>query len=178
MQTSKNFAELEELLKHLGAPVGASECHGFVCAQLCMNAETDVSSWRQCLGGEGEQFESTLARISQATAKELEATDFSFDLMLPSEEATVAVRADALAQWCRGFLFGLGSSGLTEAGLTGECRELVEDMERISRARAELKEGEEFALMELIESVRIGALSVYHELQPIRTRTENSKSVH
>lgn len=178
MQTAKNFAELEDLLKHLGVPVGASECHGFVCAQLCMNTGADVSSWRQCLGGEGEQFEATLARISQATAKELEATDFSFDLMLPSEEATVAVRADALAQWCRGFLFGLGSSGLTEAGLTGECRELVEDMERISRARSELEEGEEFALMELIEYVRIGALSVYHELRPIRTRVEDSKSLH
>ena len=173
MQAAKNFAELEDLLKHLGAPVGASECHGFVCAQLCMNAEADIGSWRQCLGGEGEQFESTLSRLSQATAEDLEATDFSFDLMLPSEEATVAVRADALAPWCRGFLYGLGSSGLT-----GECRELVEDMERISRARAELEDGEEFALMELIEYVRIGALSVYHELQPIRTRTQDSKSVH
>lgn len=177
MQAAKNYTELEELLKQLGAPVGASECHGFVCAQLCTNTRADVDSWRECLGGEGDEFEATLARISEATAGELESADFSFDLMLPSDEATVAVRADALAQWCRGFLFGLGNSGLTDAGLTGECRELVEDLERISRARAELENGEEFALMELIEYVRIGALSIYHELRPLRTRKQD-KSLH
>lgn len=179
MQTAKNYTELEDLLTRLEAPVGASECHGFICAQLCMNARADVTSWRECLGAEGDEFEATLARISQATAEQLEATDFGFDLMLPSEAATIAVRTDALSQWCRGFLFGLGNSGLTEAGLTGETREMIEDMERISRAQVEQEQGEEFALMELIEYVRIGALSVYYELRPMRTADDGSqKSLH
>lgn len=133
-----------------------------------MNVEPDRRSWRVCLGAEGAMLETTLERVVETTRRALEAPDLSFDLMLPSDEATLPVRAEALAQWCRGFLFGLGNSGLTEAGLSGECRELVEDMDMISRARAELSDGEEFALMELIEYVRIGTLSVYHELRPSR----------
>lgn len=133
-----------------------------------MNTEPDRRSWHECLGAEGEALEVTLARLTDTTRSALEAPDFSFDLMLPTDEATLPVRAEALAQWCRGFLFGLGNSGLTEVGLGGECREVVSDMDKISQARAELSEGEEFALMEIIEYVRIGTLSVYQELRPLR----------
>jgi len=178
VQAAKHFSELENLLHRIGAPVGASECHGFLCGQLCMDARADVDSWRECLGGEGDEFEATLARISQATAGELQSDEYSFELMLPAEEASVAVRTEALAAWCRGFLFGLGNSGLTESVLTGECRELVEDLERIGRARAELEGEEEFALMELIEYVRIGVLTVFHELRPLRSNQQGSKSLH
>lgn len=143
-----------------------------------MNAEADQRTWRECLGAEGAVLESTLARVTEATRSALEAPDFSFDLMLPSDEATLPVRAEALAQWCRGFLFGLGNSGLTESGLSGECREVVFDMDKISRARVELSEGEEFALMELIEYVRVGTLSVYHELRPLRESGPARQDLH
>lgn len=178
METTKNFAELEQMLKRIGAPVSAPECHGFISAQLCMNEAADVKSWRELLGVEGDEPEATLARLSQATSRELEASDFSFEPLLPPDEATLALRTEALAQWCRGFLLGLGSSGLTEAGLSGECRELIEDMERISRVRAELEGGEDFALMELIEFVRVGTLSLYHELRPMRTAPQAQQSLH
>lgn len=176
VQTVKNFAELDQLLKHLGAPVSAPECHGFISAQLCMDNAADVKSWREYLGVEGDEPEATLARISQATSQELESNDFSFEPILPPEEATLALRTDALAQWCRGFLLGLGSSGLTETGLTGECREIVEDMERISRVHVEQESGEDFALMELIEFVRVGTLSIYHELRPMRAASQSQQS--
>lgn len=178
VQTAKNFAELEQMLKHIDAPVSAPECHGFISAQICMDNAADVKNWRQCLGVEGDGPEGTLARISQATARELESSDFSFEPMLPPDEATLARRTEALAQWCRGFLLGLGSSGLTEAGLSGECRELVEDMERISRVRAEQEVGEDFALMELIEFVRVGTLSLYQELRPMRTAQQTKQNLH
>lgn len=178
MQTTKNYAELEDLLRQLGAPIGASECHGFICAQVCMNETADRRSWRECLGVEGDELETALTRISEEAAGELASPDFAFELMLPTDEATLGLRADALAQWCRGFLFGLGNGGLTEAGLTGDCRELVEDMERISRARSELEQGEEFALMELIEFVRVGAMSVYQELRPLRAGAREQSSLH
>lgn len=175
---SKNFSEFEGILQRLGTAVGASECHGFICAQLCTSAEPESRSWRECLGAEGEELEAVLTRMGNTVSKELESPDFSFELMLPSDEATLALRADALAQWCRGFLFGLGNGGLTEAGLSGDCRELVEDMERISRARAELEQGEEFALMELIEFVRVGVMTVYQELRPMRISTPDQQSLH
>ncbi|MCS3904013.1 uncharacterized protein YgfB (UPF0149 family) [Methylohalomonas lacus] len=176
--TSKNYAELEDLLNRLGAPIGPSECHGFICAQLCTSAEPDSRSWRECLGAEGEEAEATLRRISDASGEDLASTEFTFEPMLPSEEATLAVRADALAAWCRGFLFGLGNGGLTEAGLSGDCRELVEDIERISRARVELEQGEEFALLELVEFVRVGAMTVFQELKPMRTPSQGQPSLH
>lgn len=176
--TSKNFAELEDILQRSGTPIGASECHGFICAQLCTSDKPENRSWRECLGAEGEELQAVLTRMGETVVKELESPDFSFELMLPSDEATLALRADALSQWCRGFLFGLGNGGLTEAGLSGDCRELVEDMDRISRARAELEQGEEFALMELIEFVRVGVMTVYQELRPMRTTAQDQPSLH
>lgn len=176
--TRNNFTELEDLLKRLGAPVGASECHGFICAQLCTSEQPETQAWRECLGIEGEEVEATLKRVSETSARELAASDFIFEPLLPSDEATLTLRADALAAWCRGFLFGLGTGGLTEAGLSGDSRELVEDMTRISRAGAEPEQNEEFALQELVEYVRAGTMSIYQELQPLRGDARAQQSLH
>jgi uncharacterized protein len=121
------------------------------------------------------------ARSAGIRTKQLESPDFSFDLLLPPDDAGLEQRVEALAHWCRGFLFGLGSSGLTEGGLVGDCRELMSDMEHISRVRPDIDstdEESEFALMEITEYVRIGALSIYQELRGRRKADEPSRHLH
>jgi uncharacterized protein len=184
MQALKNFTELSDKLNHVGAPVDAAECHGFICAQLCLMEHIDEQAWCDNLmppDTETGTLEAELRALGRCTHKQLEAHDFSFELLLPPDDARLEQRVEALAHWCRGFLFGLGSSGLTEAGLTGDCRELVNDMEHISRVRPDADstdEESESALMEITEYVRVGALSIYQELRGRRSTNGPSRELH
>lgn len=184
MHAVSKFKELDDSLASAGAPVGAAECHGFICAQLCLMQQIDEQAWRDSLmlpDAVSPELEDELRTLSRTMRKQLDAHDFSFELLLPPDEATLESRVESLAQWCRGFLFGLGRSGLTETGLVGNCRELINDMEQISRVRPDIgstEEEGEFALMEIVEYVRIGALTIYQELRQLRSVSITSRGLH
>ncbi|HUN71314.1 MAG TPA: UPF0149 family protein, partial [Steroidobacteraceae bacterium] len=81
-------------------------------------------------------------------------------------------RAEALAQWCQGFLYGLGSGAVQDAGsLPGDLGEIVRDLTEISRVGvdiAQTEESNESAYAELVEFVRISVQVVFEELEPLR----------
>ncbi len=57
-----------------------------------------------------------------------------FDLLLPEDEEPIDARTAALAQWCQGFLYGLGTSVIQDAsGLPGDIGEIVRDLTEITR---------------------------------------------
>jgi len=61
-----------------------------------------------------------------------------------------------------------------------ECRELIEDFSRICRIglNADTDEGDERALTELVEYVRVGAMSLFENLQPGDPDTEGPGVLH
>lgn len=184
MHVLNYFSQLNDSLARAGAAVAAAECHGFIAAQVCLTQDIDEQAWRDSLmlsETESATLADELRELSRRTRRQLESPDFSFELVLPPDDVRLELRVEALAQWCRGFLFGLGRSGLTETGMVGSCRELLHDMEHISRVRPDaditVEEGE-FALMEITEYVRMGTLSVYQELQALRTAVETSRGLH
>ena len=69
-------------------------------------------------------------------------------------------RTSALAEWCQGFLYGLGAGNIPDASrLPGEVGEIVRDFAEITRAGvdgAETEESNESAYAELVEFVRVG----------------------
>lgn len=184
MQALSTFKELNDSLIRAGAPIGAAECHGFICAQLCLMQQIDEQAWRDSLmlpDAVSPALEDELRALCRNIRKQLDAHDFSFELLLPPDDTALELRVESLAQWCRGFLFGLGRSGLTETSLVGNCRELINDMEQISRVKPDVgstaEEGE-FALMEIVEYVRIGALTIYQELRQLRSVSVTSRGLH
>src|SRR2546430_3051332 len=51
-----------------------------------------------------------------------------FELLLPEDGQSIDTRTAALAQWCQGFLYGLGAGAIPDASeLPGEVGEIVRD---------------------------------------------------
>ena len=77
-----------------------------------------------------------------------------------------------MGAWCQGFLYGLGTSSLTDATrLPGDIGEVVRDLTEITRVGAdstESLESNEGAYSELVEFVRVGVQLVFEELEPLR----------
>ena len=92
--------------------------------------------------------------------------------LLPSDAQSLESRTAALAQWCQGFLYGLGSGSIPDVGgLPGDVGEIVRDLTEITRAGVDDGDGEESnegAYAELVEFVRVGVQLLFEELAPVR----------
>jgi uncharacterized protein len=97
-----------------------------------------------------------------------------FEPMLPDDEQPLNGRANALALWCTGFLYGLGAGQISDLeGLVGDVGEIVRDFTEISRAtgdEADADESNEQAYAELVEFIRVAAQVVFEELLPLRSQ--------
>jgi uncharacterized protein YgfB (UPF0149 family) len=97
-----------------------------------------------------------------------------FELLLPEDEASLDARTVALAQWCQGFLYGLGGSAIQDTNaLPGEVGEIVRDLSEITRVGVDdgqSVESNESAYAELVEFVRVGVQLVFEELSPLRNQ--------
>ena len=83
-----------------------------------------------------------------------------------------STRTAALAEWCQGFLYGLGAGAITDAsGWPGEAGEIVRDFAEITRAGVDAQQGEESnesAYAELVEFVRVGVQLLFEDLAAAR----------
>lgn len=143
------------------APISAAESHGLLCGLLCMRADNARNNWIQRTFDDAEASEprAPLDRVYDETLRQLDDTDFEFELMLPDdEELDLAGRTAALAEWCNGFAFGVGASGRDTDSLAEESREFLYDVSRVAQAEASGDEDDEAALTEVVEYVRMGVL--------------------
>ncbi len=171
-------AELQAALEGLHGTVGAAEAHGWLCGALCVRVDYGVPDWL------GDLTEGTVAGAGQAAAgpelqslhaqtrASLDSPDFTFMPLLPDEEASLDDRVAALAAWCGGFLYGIGSGGAGDRlAKAGHVAEFLGDLAAI--AGAELgpgpqTDGDEADFAELVEFVRAGAQLSWEELAELR----------
>lgn len=142
---------------------------GAVCNEMRTGQEQPIVEL--LLAGAGAAARESLSgRLQQAfeeTRHHLGAARFDFELLLPGETASISERAEALADWCRGFVLGLlHNRAFSVSQLPGDAAEIVRDIMAICEAEggAGDPEQEERALFELTEYVRIGVQLVYMEL--------------
>lgn len=98
--------------------------------------------------------------------------------LFPEQSLPLAERLEALAAWCRGFLFGLGLAGMSEEqSHVPEVQGAIEDIRQISCVGvidSDEQEGQEEAMMELIEYVRLVPFMVYTTLHNENANREGS----
>ena len=169
-QLSRLYSDLEHRLVDLNADMMAAESHGVLCARFCLEDTPDAGSWvREVLGqqepgnlqaGESEQF---LAQVyAQTSASFLEAMD-EFEMLLPDDYEALTERTRALADWCSGFVAGLGLGGLQADNLLeGEVGEATQDLIEITRMDDDVEENEsnEMAYTEIMEYVRVAVMTI------------------
>lgn len=168
-----SLAELTDALVRLGYPDSAAGFHGVLCGSLCVAdpgaiALADLLEAAQEGMAPDSAMKDLFDRLRQQSLQALMSADMDFAPLLPEDEAPLAERVQALADWCEGFLYGLASRRsleLTKA--SPEAREMIADLTGFTQAGAEGDaETEETAYSELVEYVRVGAQLLFMEFHP------------
>jgi uncharacterized protein YgfB (UPF0149 family) len=176
MMADIRFKDFEDVLAAAGSHADAAEAHGSLCGALCSIAPYKMQDWINEILPDGESLsdesEAMLERVFTATAASFGEQGMEFEPLLPDDEQPLNGRANALALWCTGFLYGLGTGHLSDLdALSGDVGEIVRDFTEISRAtgdEADADESNEQAYAELVEFIRVGAQVVFEELYPLR----------
>jgi uncharacterized protein len=173
-----SYAEIQRVLIEERSMSEPAEAHGTLAGSLCTAVTYRFEDWlleilpdgRAQAAAAAEALREVYARTAQALVG-LD-VDVAFDLLLPEEEQPIDTRTAALAQWCQGFLYGLGSRVIQDASrLPGEAGEVVRDLSEITRVGIDADdslESNESAFTELVEFVRVGVQLVFAELEPVR----------
>lgn len=154
---------------------GLAECHGVLCGLLCRENAPTPSDFLHHLAALKVLVEppaglaAILGQAHEITGRQLSDEDFGFELWLPEDEEPLEDRADALARWSVGFLAGLASGGQWES-LSDEATEAIDDLQQIARTELagdglEAAEADEAAFAEIVEYVRIVALTMREEFR-------------
>ncbi len=105
-----------------------------------------------------------LAALYDECLESLKDDGLGFRPLLPSEEAPLAQRVSALAQWCQAFIAGLGDSGLSgESALSDDALGALKDMTAIAQVNFEGDADDEGDFTELEEFVRVTAMLIFAE---------------
>jgi uncharacterized protein len=178
MTKRPEFHSLQQALRQAEAELLAAESHGVLCGMACASGNVALEAWLKQVF-EVLDFETSSIReagqllvgLHESTKHQLNDTEAGFELLLPDDEASLAERTEALAEWCQGFVYGLAAGGLKrETELPADTAELISDMVAISRAgldQDEPDDTDEDAYMQLCEYVRMGVLLITEELQPV-----------
>jgi uncharacterized protein YgfB (UPF0149 family) len=170
------FKDFEDVLATAGSLADAAEAHGSLCGALCSMSPYKMQDWINEILPDGAALsdESTamIEMVFTATATSFGEQGMEFAPLLPDDESPLNGRANALALWCTGFLYGLGTGHISDLeALNGDVGEIVRDFTEISRASgddAEADESNEQAYAELVEFIRVAAQVVFEELLPLR----------
>jgi len=186
MSQYPEISDLEELLYRIDASMGAAEAHGALCGMLCARGTVELSEWVDHVIGEQGQGSSLLhdvvhklSELHQSTLEMMNDATGEFRLLLLDDDDPLPERVTTLAAWCQGFVYGLAAGGIQQdSELPEDTTELLNDLVEISRASHEVDDVEvaetddnedEVAYMEIEEYVRMGALLIYEELQPLQS---------
>ena len=176
MMSDIRFKDFEDVLATAGSLADAAEAHGSLCGALCSMSPYKMQDWVNEILPDGtslsEQSSAMLERVFSATATSFGEQGMEFEPLLPDDESPLNGRANALALWCTGFLYGLGTGHISDLeALNGDVGEIVRDFTEISRATgddADADDSNEQAYMELVEFIRVAAQVVFEELLPLR----------
>lgn len=168
-----NFEELSDSFYSAKLSGSPSELHGMLCGRISGGqslAEAQVLQYTaQLFDVSSEQVEDmgdALPSLYHQLCAEITNDGFEFQLLLPDDEMPISERLMALGQWCQGFLFGLGNSGLSvETSLSDEVEEVLQDLAAISQVSVDADDDEdgEVNFAQLVEYVRVAAMTVNAE---------------
>lgn len=170
-----DYQQLSDALSSAELDMSAAEAHGVLTGAIVSPAPPPAA---RLFFGRGAPSTPATGRLLAAlddaareTEHRLRGIEFGFEPMLPVE-ATLSERVDALADWCRGFVYGLAAGGLRDPGaLEGDAGEFLRDALEIGEAQADAEapeEEQERDLAEIVEYVRVGVQLVYEAVHGAR----------
>jgi uncharacterized protein YgfB (UPF0149 family) len=178
MDSSPVYEDVAQALVDAGSTVHASEAHGCLSGGLAARRDYSEGDWLEEFLPEatraagGASTDSLFSDVFRKTSEAMRGFDMAFEPLLPGDETPIAERAQALAAWCQGFLYGLGAAGTAAAmPMSEETSEVLADLAEIARVGsvgADEAEVEEASYAEIVEFLRAGVQLIYEELDPWR----------
>jgi uncharacterized protein YgfB (UPF0149 family) len=177
-----DFDQVKEVVAPHSELESPAFIQGMLIGLLCGDSDIQEAVWIKKLIEEAniksvkESFLKGLHDLYQETNKGMNGSGFELELCLPDDSEALVYRAMMVGQLCEGVLYGLGLIGClndAENEIAPEVRELVSDFSDIASIDVEdlgqsVKEGEteESDLMQLVEFVKIGILTMNESLNP------------
>lgn len=176
--------DLDAALRRCGSSWNAAQAHGLLCSRLAFAGADGAAQWLSQVLADTDpndpfraECEISLETLATATWRQLAGRQSEFLVLMPDDEEPAPVRAEALGQWCEGFLHGLvAEKHGTEmrARLAADpLAQIIKDLVEITRATADDEEEDEEAWTELVEYLRVAAQLIYEELADFRNPAES-----
>jgi uncharacterized protein YgfB (UPF0149 family) len=182
------YDELDASLRRCGSNWNAGQAHGLLCSQLAVLGAPAGAGWLQLVlegvdAGNAlrQECAGLLDQLYSSTCQQLAERQSDFKPFLPDEQAPALARAEAMGQWCEGFLHGLVSEAkgdaLRKRLATEPMDEIIKDLLEITRAVMDDDAGSEeneVAYAELFEYLRVAAQLAYEQLADLREPSEDA----
>jgi uncharacterized protein YgfB (UPF0149 family) len=172
---SLNYADIQRVLTQSRALADAAEAHGTLSGALCAASAYHLDDWLGEILPDGRaepEAAAWLRALFESTTSALGDSQMGFQPLLPADDDALLQRTEALGEWCRGFLYGLGSGQMRDLAALGEdTDEILRDFTAITQVGidpADSDENNEEAYAELVEFVRVGVQLLFDRLEPVR----------
>ena len=174
-----DYDDVAECLDRAGLELLPSEVHGIACGMLAGDNGADKIKWVQELVPAIEQGNvlqgdaiREMGNLFDQAQREMQDSEFRFELFLPEDDDSLATRMEALQDWCQGFILGMTMVGVKDySKLPEDSRDLLEDFVNIGTSGEfdfEDEQESEVAFTDISQYVRVGVLLINEELQPMR----------
>ena len=168
--------ELQAALSRVDINVDAAEAHGLLCGALSTRKGFGAKDWLAELdadrGTAMPAVDPELNRLPGQALESLQSIEFEFEPLLPGDDVPLPDRVAALAAWCGGYLYGIGTGAPDPVTVkSGEVGEYLSDLADIARAELEPGRSDEAGegdFFELVEFVRAGAQLTFDALAGAR----------
>lgn len=173
-----NYESLADLIARANLPMLPAELHGLATGLLVVDTSVSENHFAQLVFEAPEQGDvlatenaHQLGEFFQVTRTALQTTTLAFEPLVPDDDESLGVRIEAACEWARGLLYGLTEQGIHQRDdLSEDVTGFVNDLIEISKGEYVADEGEdgEIVYADLLEYLRMGALMVQEELQPVK----------
>jgi uncharacterized protein len=167
-----DYDDIDALVTRLRLGAEASELHGSLCGYLAGGGSLRGTSVLGALQLDGDAVapspddQALLQRLADQCETELADPELGFEPSLPADDRPLAERAEAMVDWCRGFLGGFGLAGTAaHAHLSAEAQEILRDLGTVAGSSFDFgnETEDEDALIEVQEFVRVAAMLLHTE---------------
>lgn len=169
----------------------AAEVHGLITGLLSAGVEADAQQLMPVLQdflNDGQALSQDVklqvVELVEFTAKALANNDFSFSMLLPSDDDSLPERLDAMVEWTQAFLVGFAVQQTDLSLLSDDVREALDQLTEVTRIDihttddGSAEENDE-AYFLVLEHIRIMVLACFTEVgQKFSVKPVTSKTLH
>lgn len=182
-----NYLQINEFCRNFLADLSGAELAGMLHGLVGHGFVPEAGRWPQQMSdflanGEalGQQAEDELEQIIAFTQKDYQPESFSIELLIPDDDSPIDQRAQALGEWCQGYLTGYGLIK-QEKELDDAAQEALRDMSEIAKIdfsiEDENSEELESAFVTISEHVKMSAQIIFQSNKAVPMAPQN-KQVH